>query len=338
MVVSLAIVSIIMGAMGSIIVLATRALPTGKAYDDLLVNGADALERLASELAYATAITEAGATAITFIALDRDSDGSDETIRYAWSGTVGDPLVRTYNGTPANLVDNVQSLGIGYASETGTRDEETGGGEGPEQTLHAYQGAPNSSEMIKPGWVLGEAFTPSVPIGTISWSVTKVAIHGEQWNGADGTVVVQIQEAAADHTPSGVVLWERTVDEAELSETAAWFEMLVGGVVGLEPGQQLCLVISNGSGKKPGKFSVATGIAAMPGAYMLYSNDGGASWDVQSSSAMLHRVDGTVTTAPGTETVEYQALVRADLSIVVGDAPKADASLSVRTLNRPEMP
>jgi hypothetical protein len=337
MVVSLAIVSIIMGAMGSIIVLATRALPTGKAYDDLLVDAAGALERFASELAYATDITDASHTTITFTVPDRDTDGIDETIRYAWAGIVGEPLTRTYNGVSANLVDNVSSLGIGYAVAIGTREEQTGGGEGPEQTLHAYQGAQNGSESIKPRRILGETFAPTLPVGTISWSVTRVSIHGQQLQGADGSVVVQIQEAAADHTPSGVVLWERIVDESELPESASWFEMLVGGVTGLEPSQQLCLLISNGSGNKPGEFSIASGITTMPGSYMLYSINDGSSWDVRSESAMLHRVEGTATTAANTETVEYQLLLRADVSLTVGDAPKADAYLAIRTLNRPEV-
>ena len=63
------------------------------------------------ELNYALSFTERPVNVVEFTVADRDGDESPEFIRYAWSGTPGDPLTRQYNGgTIAELVRDVHLL------------------------------------------------------------------------------------------------------------------------------------------------------------------------------------------------------------------------------------
>ena len=57
-----------------------------------------ALVELLADLEFALAFSEKTDHALTFTVPDRDGDFISETIRYAWSGTPGDPLTRQYNG------------------------------------------------------------------------------------------------------------------------------------------------------------------------------------------------------------------------------------------------
>lgn len=97
MVLSLAIVAVLVGAMTSVLMLSLRAIddrtnPAGKA-----VRAAEAADQILADLAVAIEFTERSATSATFTVPDRTGDGLPETIRYVWSGVAGDPLVREFN-------------------------------------------------------------------------------------------------------------------------------------------------------------------------------------------------------------------------------------------------
>lgn len=98
MVVSLAIVAVLVGSMTSVLVLSLRAIddrinPAGKT-----VHAADAADQILTDLSVALAFTERTALAVTFTVPDRTGDGQPETVRYAWSGVAGTPLLREFNG------------------------------------------------------------------------------------------------------------------------------------------------------------------------------------------------------------------------------------------------
>src|SRR2546425_414614 len=98
-VLSLIITSILCLAIGSALTVASRALPQNDSPASAGLTGAFAIEQLSSDLIAALCIAERSATTLAFTVPDRNGDGSPERIRYAWSGTIGDPLTREYNGT-----------------------------------------------------------------------------------------------------------------------------------------------------------------------------------------------------------------------------------------------
>src|SRR6476659_7316558 len=86
MLISLAIMTVIAAALGSTIVLASRALDQQAGPGASTVAARRATALLLGEAAGATAFSDRTATAVTFTVPDRDGDGTPETIRYAWSG------------------------------------------------------------------------------------------------------------------------------------------------------------------------------------------------------------------------------------------------------------
>lgn len=113
--VSAAILAILMGGMASAVVLTSRAVPTTSATRseaEVQASVARALDQMEADLLCAKTITELTATSITMTVADRGhGTAGDETIRYAWSGVVGDPLTRQYNsGTAMPIVEKVRSL------------------------------------------------------------------------------------------------------------------------------------------------------------------------------------------------------------------------------------
>ena len=76
---------------------------------------ANVVSHLADELQYATLLIGQSTRSLEFVIADRDGDGRAEKIRYAWSGTSGDPLIKTVNGgTPKTVLEAVEEFNASY--------------------------------------------------------------------------------------------------------------------------------------------------------------------------------------------------------------------------------
>jgi len=118
-VLTVAVVSIIMGAMVSVMLLATRGMNCGLVRDENTTEGTRAVQQITLDLSLAQAFTERTDRTVAFTVPDRDGDGQPESIRYAWSGVAGDPLTREYNGGPAvNVAENMHHFKLDYLLKT----------------------------------------------------------------------------------------------------------------------------------------------------------------------------------------------------------------------------
>jgi type II secretory pathway pseudopilin PulG len=117
LVLSVAVLSIVMASVMSVMLIAVRAVHQGPAQGAHVAS--EAVDEIASDLAVAEAVPERGSNALTVIVPDRDGDGQPETIRYFWSGVSGDPLFRTFNDGPTVIVaQDVHEFDLEYCLET----------------------------------------------------------------------------------------------------------------------------------------------------------------------------------------------------------------------------
>lgn len=101
--VSLAVSTILMLALGSAVMLASRGMPGADDPATISAELSAAADTIADELATATAIRSWSSTQIRFQTADITGDGRADELAYAWSGTPGDALARTENGSAAEL-------------------------------------------------------------------------------------------------------------------------------------------------------------------------------------------------------------------------------------------
>ncbi|MHC5003137.1 MAG: prepilin-type N-terminal cleavage/methylation domain-containing protein [Planctomycetota bacterium] len=115
---TLTITTIILGGMGSIVLLAGRTTRTAAGSSTPIMEAGHVLADLTADLRLAVTISERTATSIQFTVPDRDGDGGLESIRYAWSGAPGDPLTRQYNGgLPVVVTEDVHALDLTFLDE-----------------------------------------------------------------------------------------------------------------------------------------------------------------------------------------------------------------------------
>jgi len=105
--------SLLVAGLTSAIYISSQALDIDSSKSRKSAIASEVLGDLMANLALARSFSERTATAVTFDVPDRDGDLQPETIRYAWSGTPGDPLTFQYNGgAEITLASDVQTFDL----------------------------------------------------------------------------------------------------------------------------------------------------------------------------------------------------------------------------------
>ncbi len=337
-VLTMAVTSVLLLAMGSAMLMVSRVLPDTRSPAAASVDGATAVEQIATDLQYAISISARSGSAIEFTVADRNGDSQPEVIRYEWSGTAGAPLTRRENGgTALDVLADVRDFNLSYDLET-ISTEIPQGNESAETLLIAYSDATASTDYtIKDTQLYSEYFRPTLPGDALRWKVTRVRFTAKQSGIASGQTRVQLQMPTTGGLPTGTVLEEKLVQESSLPLAYAVQELTYTQVSNLSPQQGLCLVFrwqsDTESCKLLGKNSgvTATNIA------LAKSTDRTASWSSQSGESLLFSVYGTVTTA-GTPQIQNTYYLNAvSIRLRTGTDQQATVQSRVRILNRPEV-
>ncbi len=314
MTVSLAVLSILLIAIGSAIMLAAKTLPQQSDPSRETTSAVMTVEDMTTELQYALAFSVRSATGVEFSVAVRDGDGSRETIRFAWSGTAGDPLTREYNGALAvTVLDDVEQFELLYdtivSSETMPTEVESS-----EQSLVAMlAGATKGTYTIRELEWTGQYFLPSLPPDAITWKVTRVQFWAKKIAAVDGLTLVQLRPPDANDHPTPTVLEEFPMPESSLAATMVQQEFQFTTVPSWPADQGLCLVLKWAAGKD------AAGIdySQVDGTGRLSTLDGGATWSRKNASSLLYAVFGTYT-QPGTMNVNRTYLTGVRIKLRAG--------------------
>ncbi len=338
MVVSMGIMSILAIAIGSAITIASRAIPEEHGPADNAIRAAAVADQLATEIQYAISITARSSNMVEFTVADRDGDEADETIRYAWSGTAGDPLTRQYKGgTVMEIMSNVHQFDLSYDLEV-ISEETLGGNESAETLLISHIDIHDlDGRSIKAAEWYGQYFHPSLPADAVSWKVTRVGFYARNAGPEDGRAMVQLHLPTTGNWPSGVVLEEKSLDENMLTGSYTWQESSFANASGLSPSQGLCLVIKHAAGTEACEILIQDDHFYSSRTNLIKTTNGGVSWTAPSEQSMLFRVYGTVTTTgePDIQNTYYIRGVRIKLS--VSDGAGESVSTGVKILNKPEI-
>jgi len=330
---ALAIVSVLVLGVASAMMVATRAVEPDTP-PRATHAAAEVAARVMRELEFATGFTERAAHAVTFTVADRNGDGSEETIRYAWSGTAGDPLTRQYNGgTAVAILNDVHECDFTFDLKVVTEEPDAERNESAEMLLASHQTAVEAQDgEIKGNRWIGQYIEPSLPSGAVSWRVTRVLFKARIDGTIKGIAGVQLRLPTAANLPSRTILEEVTMHEDRLTYGYLWQEFEFGNAAGLDPSRGLCLAVvsilddSNicyiqYDNQGPGGMCQATG--------------GEGTWATMSGKSMVFAVYGTVTTTSEPDPVTRTWVQGAGLRLRAGPDPSTAVETGVRLLNAP---
>ena len=338
MLVSMSIVTLIIGAVSSAVIVATRAVNPQSSPASTLSSLGEALSRLLEEASLAITVTEHTPTALTFTLPDRTGDDIDETIRYSWSGMPGDPLQRQLNAdTPTTVAEGIISFALEY--DTASRDEIVPGGtlNAVEQDL-AYFDSFNSSTpvLIGPSFTVSQYVRPDFPRGTLNWTLTSIDLRMAQTSaqGQPGSILIELQAAGPDNAPSEEVLASTSVLEKDLPTGHQWTRHTFTNVPALAPNEGVCIVLSDATGGISADLSMVSQVSTRSAAWF---NDGGAgTWYQSASLSTPYRLRGTTLTRLPDTTITHVELRRlSGILEAVSALPVRGATL---VYNHPELP
>jgi hypothetical protein len=353
-VVSLIAASTLMLGMGSTVYLVARTSTTaGRPAPTVIVNS-HALNDLAAELHYASAITERTAHAVTFTLADRTGDGMAETVRYAWSGTAGDPLIRTYNGVAKVVHEEVDEFDLNYVIQTvlETTEEQSPGAPvtGSEVLAASFNGwsgvtATTMTRALNAGVWASEYFELAWPAGATSFQVTRIRLKlGQSVTTGQFTVGIYAAAGGVGPLPSTTLLGsQQTLSTSGLPVTPDWKELTFSGVTMTDntSGYNILVKGVTAGGKLTYLYAATAPQDAM---VHKYSTNSGSTWSPAASSEKVNDVPfevyGVFTISPTEtqpETIEryFVRAVGIELQSSENSAPSVKTTIDI--LNSPEV-
>jgi hypothetical protein len=325
----MSITSILVVAMGSALLIASHALPTPQSLELTTQAGIDATSRMIRELRYALNFVERSSTAVEFTVADRDNDATPETIRYAWSGTLGDPLTRQYNaGVAVNVAADVYEFDLVYDTKVVIEQIPTTIESSATELIgHLTPNNSGRDALASTDWI-GQYFQPALPPDALRWSVTRVLFMAREHGPNNGQTLVQLRTAQSSSIPTTTVLEQNIMYEADLS-SSFWPQQFNFNLTDLYPGEGLCLVLQWGQGKDSADIQYDSA----GGSGGLSTHDAGANWTYRDSASMLYSVTGKYTSNGPALDVDTTYLTGVRIALRIGADASARVDAAARILN-----
>lgn len=336
--VSVVIAAIILGALTSAVLLASQAVPQrAGALERVSALGA-VLDRLLTDLHYAKAVTQRDARSITLTVADRDGDGADDTLNYAWSGTAGAALTYRFNGgAAATVLDDVREFNLAFDLASTTRTV-TSSTESAETLLTDCDGGIlDVAYAIDSTHWPGQYVRPTLPAGAVSWRITRVVYRTRYRGGTSGVTQVQVRPAGSGNLPLNYVVDQGVVAESSLGSTWGWAQVTFASGGPLDPTRGACIVWQWGSDTHSAEVLYHTLGWPVASDYLLSTSNAGSSWGASTTSTACVYVYGTYTTNNAPTSVTDYFLQRATVTLRSGADASARVHGATMLLNAPQV-
>ncbi|MFO0860268.1 MAG: prepilin-type N-terminal cleavage/methylation domain-containing protein [Phycisphaerales bacterium] len=289
-----------------------------------------ALEELSADADCSTGVARLTANSLVLIVPDRNGDGEDESIEYSWSGTRGAPLLRAINGgTAETLATSLQAFSI--TSSTTSITVSTPVAKATERLVGGNStGSGLTNTIISASNSRAASFVPAnLGATATSWTLTRVRLMARQSAPVLGSILVQIQTSNAQY-PSGTVLAETTINEADLSVSFAWKDVNFSTLTNLSTVSPLAIVVKRVSPAiEPCDLRATTsGGAMVSGNAYFSSSNSGSSWSMISGEDLIYAVYGIPTSPAGTMTATGVSSIRISAESTAGVAMHLQVPLS----------
>lgn len=333
LIVSSAAAAVLLGGLAAAVMIASRTLPTRADRATTLLAGRDAAEAMLNELNCATQVLEATPTSVTVMVPDRTGDGVDDKLAFAWGGTAGNPITRTFNtNTAANLVEGVQRFALQWESV------ERSAVDGRATTGTCIRDATPRGSTLEyriddSSWV-AVAFVPDLPADALTFRITDLHFDAHYYGSAVGLAEVRIYNARADGSPTGSALAATLLPEAALPEETGEIVMQIEGAPALSAGTRVAIVFAN-VGKLTG--AVLQGATDAASSYVLTTSNQGGNWSAQAGQSLRYEVFAEVVTSSGALPATRLASSLA-IELQLDTEPGNVARASLPLLNTPELP
>ncbi len=292
---SMTIMTIVMGTTTGAIQMITLQGNKKQFEEKTRAESAIALHQLRSEIAFATNMSVMSDKVIEFTTPDVDGDGSDDVLRYEWSGTTGDPLKRLINGVlDYESVSDVTDFSMFYDLQVLETTDAGGTPQSPSSTLlKVGKGTARVTNVVGVATPIAQIIVPDLPPEAINWSIDSVACRIRR----SGASIGRVRPIIKPTTASGVPGWKQlevgtSITDDDLPTNAfTWVTRSFTRVTGLDPSKSVAFCLHEE--KAANTVDVRCVTAPTDGASMLATSaNWGLTWSKDPGTSMKVRVKG----------------------------------------------
>lgn len=249
----------------------------------------DALDQLSADIRVAISFIRLDTNAVAFRVPDRTGDGGPELIMYEWSGTPGDPLVYSMNGSsPVELIAEVSDLNFDYLVANTVGQPVFVGLTPPPPSdelifERAYEGTATAHTL---GSLSGVAaiIQPRMTDSDHVYRVTRVMIPMSA-AGTGPSVTVSLHRVnMSNGTPESAVLSSVTVSQSQLPATMSPVEFMLPDAPEMRDGAYIAIVVQQGSGGYAGQVALENSPNFLTDGWITTGSPG--SWSLNGSRDM----------------------------------------------------
>lgn len=335
----MAVSTILLGALTSAMVIATRAVPDVDSPLTAAIDGAAAVDQMTTDLFTAHTITASSATMLEFQVADRNNDGCPETIRYEWSGVAGEALKRKYNdATAQTAVADVYEFELMYDATTLGQSFTSAANESNETLLASNVGAKLRTDwpVTSTSWI-GQHFHPTLPADAVSWKVTRVEFLARVSGTNDGIARVELRYPGAGSRPTGALIADANLLERELPTTYLWRSAIFTSTPAISPASDIAFVVKSLYGAQALDVQYQQGKAVVGSDALVYTSNAGGTWTAATNQGLLYKVYGTATAASKPTVSRIDTVNSVYIKLRAGTNDAARVETTVPLPNEPEV-
>lgn len=341
MTIALLLAGIVLSALSSVILLGAKAVPDDQGTQSTAIFAADVLEKLSAEVAVAKQITSVGATGIEFTVADWTGDAADETVRYAWGGTAGDPILRDVNGSGAvALVPEAESFVLTRVQGSKDITVDASVNELGNQMVQELDVSSATYAWISSGQRFAQRIVPSLPADCSSWRIDEIEVPlwGTDYSSDldSGIITLELRGVnKATLRPNADVYATSQYRTGSLSKSLLTAVRFTLRCPELPPDIDLCFVVRGNRGNSTAVAHWGTPFTSRGTRYSYWSTDSGSNWNTASSYVVDNEVYATVFTQSETR-ITRTTLSELRAEIVLGEGSR-EFERAIRLLNTPEV-
>ena len=254
--ISVSVSGLLMVSLGSALNIATRSLRPDAAAAVSLDSGRS-LRMIQEDLRFATRIIDRGPRSIRMLTTDADRSGKGDIVLYSWSGTVGDNLTRSVNGSNAiPICEDVTDFNLDLSTRGEAQKIPEPSVPTSESLFHQQTSTSSLAwETADSSNAYGQLISPSLFLSTAKpgaddeWQITRVEYYAARlysWGGS--TYRFELDRATDDGLPTHDALYNESRDPNIISSSGGWTSISMSGLPWLDASQNVAMTFTYQSG------------------------------------------------------------------------------------------
>ena len=254
--ISVSVSGLLMVSLGSALNIATRSLRPDAAAAVSLDSGRS-LRMIQEDLRFATRIIDRGPRSVRMLTTDADRSGKGDIVLYSWSGTGGDDLMRSVNGSTAiPICEDVTDFNIALSTRGETQRIPEPSASTSESLFHQQTSTSSLDwQSVDSSNAFGQLISPSLFLSTAKpgandeWQITRVEFYAARlysWGGS--TYRFELDRATDDGLPTHDALYTEFRDPNIISSSGGWTSISMTGLPWLDATQNVAMTFTYQSG------------------------------------------------------------------------------------------